>query len=173
MTIDMTKRPGRRVEGRDYSVALIDLLPEMLKERPMTKREIEKAAGRNHSTVTRALDLLAGSIYVAEWSRGVRGPITPRWGWGNKPNATKPAPIPQSERSRRYRETEHGRKVTKRAQRRWRKSANGKVRERASSVAAYARKKIAEGGIDAILRRDRLAFALLGGGRSQGVAEMS
>lgn len=162
MKIDMTTFKGRQKPGRDYSTALRDLLPSVIGEKPKSKLEICAEVGRNHSTVTRVMEKVRGQIHIAEWRRGESGPITPLWIWGKGEDAPKPDPLTNSEKSRRYRSTEHGRKVCQIASRRWKKSANGKKRTKETRRAKYLRDRFAAGGIAALLKRDRLMSAIIG-----------
>lgn len=123
--VDMSNFRGRRKAGVDYSRALRDWLPELISEKPMSKREIAQATGRNFETVTRLFQKLDGQIHIAGWRSGSVGEPTALWLLGPGENAPRPAPMTTAEKSRRYRETENGRATNKAAAKAWRKSPNG------------------------------------------------
>lgn len=117
---------------------------------PMTKHELAAVIGKHHSTAADIINENRANLFIAEWVRGSRGPITPKWQWGNQPDAPKPAPYTQRERCARYRQTENGKEVMRKWQKHWKKSEEGQLYQKAYSSARYARDKFETGGVAAI-----------------------
>lgn len=121
MTIDMTNFRGKMKEGVDYSTALRDLLPTLIGKAPKSMFEIAEASGRSHETVRRVMGKLVGQIHVHEWRRYKTG-WEALYLWGGGENAPKPPALTCAEKCRKYRSTEHGKRVADQATLRWKSS---------------------------------------------------
>jgi hypothetical protein len=124
MTIDMTNFCGKQTSGRDYSVALRDLLPVLIGTTPMTMFQIAEAAGRDHETVRRIIGKVRNQVHIASWSMVYQHP-TALYKWGSEPDAPRPVPLSKAEKSRIYRATEYGRKTHIESTARWKNSPAG------------------------------------------------
>lgn len=123
MSIDMTNFRGKRKAGVNYSVALRDLLPGLIGEKPMSKREISAATGRNFETLTRLFAKLHSTqIHIAGWRRGRSGNPTALWLIGPGDDVPMPTALTNAEKSKRYRSTDHGREMNRRATLKWKQS---------------------------------------------------
>jgi hypothetical protein len=146
MTINMTNFAGNRKNGRDYSVALRDLLPTIIGSTPMTMRQIEKVSGRDHETVRRIIGKVRHMVHIAAWTRVHHTP-TPLYLWGAGEDAPRPRPLTYSEKSKKYRSTENGWKVSREATMRWKQTPAAveyKERRNAKIKAARERKSRAQ-----------------------------
>jgi hypothetical protein len=124
MSIDMTNFAGKQTSGRDYSVALRDLLPVLIGTTPMTMHQIADAAGRDHETVRRIIGKVRGQVHIAAWSMVYQHP-TALYKWGSDPDAPRPVSPSTAERSKIYRSTEYGRMSSISATIRWKQSPAG------------------------------------------------
>lgn len=149
MTISMTNFAGKQKNGRDYSVALRDLLPTIIGSTPMTMRQIEKVSGRDHETVRRIIGKVRHMVHIAAWTR-VHHTRTPLYLWGAGEDAPRPRPLTCAEKSRRYRATESGWKISREATMRWKKTP---------AAAEYQKRRDAK--IKAARQREKRAQALL------------
>jgi hypothetical protein len=154
-----------KIEGRDYSKPLKDLMPEIIGKRAKTTTQIAKIAGRERQTTEKVVKRLHqnGEIHIRRWSRGNNGPYVPHFFWGKGKDAPKPIPLTNSEKTKRYRMTEKGRAVARACRARWIKSERGEEYRSNYSKARWAREKLAKGGIAAI---DPILAAILGVSRS-------
>ena len=127
-TIDMTNFKGRKKEGRDYSIALRDMLPQHIGEgmEPKTKQELAKLTGRSFETLTRLFKKIHGTgIHIAGWQRGTSGEPAAMWILGPGEDVPRPGPMSSAEKNKRYRATEHGWKTSRQASDNWKKSERG------------------------------------------------
>lgn len=149
MAIDMTNFCGKQAAGRDYSVALRDLLPVLIGTTPMTLHQIADAAGRDHETVRRIIGKVRNQVHIAAWAMVYQHP-TAIYKWGSAPDAPRPVPPSTAERSKVYRGTEYGKKSSIEATIRWRNSPAG---------AEYRKRRLAL--IKAKRQREKMAQEVL------------
>ena len=95
----------RGVAWRGMSPTATRVLAHLL-ERTGTAREIAERIHADYKNVKERLNELhaAKLVYISAWRRGTRGPISPVYGPGAKPNRPKPAPLSNAVKSKRYRE---------------------------------------------------------------------
>lgn len=110
--INMKNYKGHRTPGNDYSVALRDLLPDMITKTSMTCLDIATKTGRTHSTVITVIKKLKrdGRVFVARWQKraGIPGPMEACYQWGNNEDAEKPEPDTDAVKCQRYRDKHRG-----------------------------------------------------------------
>lgn len=150
MTINMTNFAGNQAAGRNYSVALRDMLPEIIGTTPKTMHQIAETSGRDHETVRSIIGKVRSQVHVAAWSMEVYQHPTALYKWGSAPDAPRPVLLSKAERSKAYRATEYGRKTSVEATIRWRNSPAG---------AEYRKRRLAL--IKAKRQREKRAQALL------------
>jgi len=101
-TVRMDGYNGHRAPGRDYSVALRDMLKVAIMNTALTAHQISSKCQRSHSTVITVVKKLhaEGLIHVEEWTRqpGRSGPMEARYRWGEGDDAEKPEPVAQPRR---------------------------------------------------------------------------
>jgi hypothetical protein len=96
--------PTKPTTLRPSAIAFMFVLRAML-EGPATKHELSEASGLHINTINRVIPVLFRykAAHVAEWDRSTRIP-RPAFGLGDKRNAPRPAPQPNAQVMRRYRD---------------------------------------------------------------------
>lgn len=164
--IDMRKFGGHKASGRDYSVALRDMLPQIIATEAKSRFEIAAAAQRDHESVRRVMAKLRDQVHIAGWRRGKCGPIEALWLWGPGEDAPYPGPMSSAEKSRKYRATERGSMVNRAAARNWYNSEAGKQYRMEDAIRKKARRRIMKAAVERayleIKSRDPLLAAIMG-----------
>lgn len=162
---------SQTIPGADYSKPLREMLPEIIGKRSKSAPKIAAVAGRRPQSVTDLLNRLhaKGEVHIKRWTRGASGPYIACFLWGPGKDAKRPAPISDAEKSRRYRNTENGKKVCKACRDRWHATEQGKDYVESYNKARWAREKFSKGGLAAI---DPLLAAVMGR-RNQPTEEQS
>lgn len=120
----------------------------LLIEQPMTIRQLEEAIGVTHQTISRILGQIEMK-YIAHWVVG-KGPHRPAYRIGTGVDAPKPKPQTNAEKSKRYRQSEHGAEVCRKLRTKWRKTRAGKDYDRIRRSSETARKRFESQGVAAI-----------------------
>lgn len=121
---DMTQFRGFKKAGRNNEKAAIDLLDGVIGANPKTIRQIAVEVDRDYESIRCAIAKLRkmtpSPIRIAGWHKGEKG-LCPAamYLWQQGEDVARPKPTSSAEKCRRYRETEHGKKVGKEATKRW------------------------------------------------------
>ena len=154
------KYNSKTLPGSDYSRPLAELLPDIIGKRSKSTSEIAKASGRTGTTVKNVVARLhkQGQVHIKRWKR-TAGPWVACFFWGPGTDAKRPDPEPRSVITKRYRQTEKGKKTCLACRKRWKRSAAGKEYFRKYHGSRWTREKFATGGVAAI---DPLLAAIMG-----------
>lgn len=137
----------------------IDIIREALATSAMTRYELAALAGVGHQRICALMKDMADLVFIESWDCQPKGPRVPRYRIGTQPDAPKPPKLTSTEKSRRYRATENGRKVARECEKRWCASERGKEYNAARSKANYAKKKYLRLGLE---KFDPLMAAIMG-----------
>jgi predicted ArsR family transcriptional regulator len=88
---------------RQHTQQRLDHIEALLRERPMSARELAAVVHLSHKTVQQYLAHLAPQIRIARWERASAGRPTRFFSWGADKDARPPEPFTTTAKNRRYR----------------------------------------------------------------------
>lgn len=142
---------------------IYDLLPSIIGGKTLAKpiHIIAKFANKSEQYVGKVIKKMHedGDVHINHWERGEVGPYVAFFKYGPGEDAERPKALTRTERSRRYRSTENGKRVCKEINDRWNASERGTEYRKKYDQSKWIRKKLESGGL---ARIDPLMAAIYG-----------
>ena len=117
---------------------------------PMSHREYAELVGISYNLAHQRMQALYNNhcIHIAKYEQNEVGPPTPFYSIGRATDAVRPEPMTRKEINRKYRHSDHGKKVARLAGRRWRRSKRGQEVLKSYAKTRYIKRKLENGSIE-------------------------